>query len=165
MSTSFTFLDPVLTENYCAAAGVTYCPNLVTSYGYGPNLIGPQAPAGTNLPVTPKFKGNLVARYSIPEIHGWQPYGQVSWVYQTETAPLLLTYQVESVGMQPAYGLVNLTLGAHQDTTNVQFVVNNLADRRAELTRFTQTTQQSDNQAYIIPAQPRTFYLKFGQKF
>jgi len=58
-----------------------------------------------------------------------------------------------------------LALGAHQGTTQVQFVVTNLADRRAELTRFTQTTQQSDNQAYIIPAQPRTFYLKFGQKF
>ncbi len=165
VSTSFTFLDPVLTENYCAAAGVTYCPTLVTSYGYGPNLIGPQAPAGTNLPVTPKFKGNLVARYSFADIGGWQPFGQVSWVYQTETAPLLLTYQVESVGMQPAYALVDLALGAHQGTTQVQFVVTNLADRRAELTRFTQTTQQSDNQAYIIPAQPRTFYLKFGQKF
>jgi len=165
LSTSFTFLDPRLTTSYCAAAGVTYCPDLVTSYGYGPNLIGPQAPAGTNLPVSPKFKGNVVARYVFSEVDGWEPFGQLSFMYQTQTAPLLLTYQVESVGMQPAYGLADLTLGMHDATTQVRFVVENLADRRAELTRFTQTTQQSDNQAYIIPAQPRTFFLKFGQKF
>jgi hypothetical protein len=38
-------------------------------------------------------------------------------------------------------------------------------DRRAELTRFAQTNPVNDNQPYIIPAQPRTFYIKFGQKF
>jgi outer membrane receptor protein involved in Fe transport len=77
----------------------------------------------------------------------------------------LLNYQVQSVGMQPAYGLVDLSLGAHNTNTTVQFVVTNVADRRAEISRFTATTQQTDNQPYIIPSQPRTFALKFGQKF
>jgi outer membrane receptor protein involved in Fe transport len=165
LSANFTFLDPRLTENYCAQAGVTSCPDLVTPQAYGPALIGPQAPAGTNLPVQPKFKGNFTARYTWEEIDGWRPFGQASWMYQTETAPLLLTYQVNSVGMQPAYGLIDLTLGMHQDTTMVQLVVTNLIDRRAQLTRFTQTTQLDDNQPYIIPTQPRTIALKFGQKF
>ena len=41
-------------------------------------LVGPQAPAGTNLPLTPKFKGNLIGRYSFTTWAGWAPYGQVS---------------------------------------------------------------------------------------
>jgi len=44
-------------------------------------------------------------------------------------------------------------------------VVTNVADRRAQLSRFTQTSPSNDNQVYIIPAQPRTIAIKFGQKF
>jgi outer membrane receptor protein involved in Fe transport len=165
LSTNFTFLDPRLTSNYCGVAGVTSCAGQVTPEAFGPNLIGPQAPAGTNLPVTPKFKGNLVARYSFDDVNGWKPFGQVSWVYQTQTAPLLRVDETANVGMQPAYGLVDFVAGIHQDTTTVQLVVTNVADRRAVLTRFAQTNPQVDNQSYIIPTQPRTIAIKFGQKF
>ena len=60
---------------------------------------------------------------------------------------------------------MDFVVGAHTDTTQVQLLVTNVMDRLAELTRFTQTNPQNDNQPYIIPAQPRTIYLKFGQKF
>ncbi|MGA2840620.1 MAG: TonB-dependent receptor, partial [Steroidobacteraceae bacterium] len=78
LSTSFTFLDPRLTSNYCGAQGVTNCPDQVTPQAFGPNFAGPQAPAGTNLPITPKFKGNIVARYSFDEVAGWKPFGQAA---------------------------------------------------------------------------------------
>ncbi len=166
LSTSFTFLDPRLTEAYCGKVGVTSCPDLSTPTGFGPPLIGPEAAKGANLPITPKFKSNVVGRYTFQEISGWKPFGQLSWVYQTQTKPLLLNYQEASVGMQPSYGLVDLATGASLDNkTTVQVVVTNLCDKRAELTRFAQTNPQVDNQAYVIPAQPRTFYLKFGQRF
>jgi iron complex outermembrane recepter protein len=166
LSTNFTFLDPVLTQNYCGQEGVTSCPNQVTPNTFGgPPLIGPLAPAGTNLPVSPKFKGNVVARYTFDEINGFKPFAQASFVYQTETAPLLLVNEVENVGMQPAYGLLDLVGGARVDNMMIQLVVTNATDRRAELSRFAQTNPVVDNQAYIIPAQPRTVYLKFGQKF
>jgi len=164
-TTSFTFLDPRLTQNYCGTAGVTNCPTQVTPEAFGPPLIGPQAPAGTNLPVTPKFKGNIVARYTFQEVDGWEPFSQLSWIYQTQTAPLLRVDEANIVGMQPAFGLVDLVLGMHDSNTTAQLVVTNLADKRAELTRFAQTNPAVDNQAYVIPAQPRTIYLKFGQKF
>ena len=38
-------------------------------------------------------------------------------------------------------------------------------DRLAQLSRFTQIAPQNDNQVYVIPTQPRTFILRFGQKF
>lgn len=166
LSTSFTFLDPRLTQNYCGEAGVTNCPGQVTpnTFGGAP-VIGPTAPAGTNLPVTPKFKGNVVARYSFNEVNGWTPFAQASFVYQTQTAPLLLVNEVQNVGMQPAYGLLDLAAGAHVEKTMIQLLVTNVTDRRAQLTRFAETNPVNDNQPYIIPEQPRTVYIKFGQKF
>ena len=164
LSTSFSFLDPRLTSDYCGTPSHT-CPNLVTSDPDGATLVGPQAPSGTNLPVTPKFKGNVVARYTFSEIGGWEPFGQASVIYQTQTSPLLRVDEAKIVGMQPAYGLIDLALGAHLDTTMVQLIVTNVVDRRAQLTRFVQTNPAVDTQAYAIPAQPRTIALKFGQKF
>jgi hypothetical protein len=61
-----------------------------------------------------------------------RPFAQVSWVWQTQTSPLVVT---------------------------------NVADRRAELSRFAQSNPVTDNQPYVIPAQPRTIAIKFGQRF
>jgi iron complex outermembrane recepter protein len=165
LSTNFTFVDPRLTENYCGVAGVTNCPNQVTSEAFGAPIIGPLAPSGTNLPITPKFKGNVIARYSFDEINGWKPFGQASWVYQTKSTPTLKIDQARNIGMQPAYGLVDFVGGAQYDNMTVQLIVTNVADRRAQLTRFAQTNPSNENQPYIIPAQPRTFAIQFGQKF
>jgi len=51
----FTLLDAKLTQNFCGD------PTMCTTPGYEQI-----APAGTRLPVTPKFKGNLTARYTLP---------------------------------------------------------------------------------------------------
>ena len=59
----------------------------------------------------------------------------------------------------------DLAAGVHQDKMMIQVFVSNVADRRAELTRFNQTNPSNDNQTYIIPEQPRTIGIKFGQKF
>jgi iron complex outermembrane receptor protein len=165
LSTSFTFLDPRLTSNYCGVAGVTNCPNQVTAEAFSPNLIGPQAPSGTNLPITPKFKGNVIARYTFDEMLGWKPFAQSSWVYQSKSTPTLRVDQTRIIGMQPAYGLVDLMGGATMNQTTVQLIVTNVADKRAQLTRFVQTVPSADPQPYIIPTQPRTFAIQFGQKF
>jgi iron complex outermembrane recepter protein len=69
LSANFTFLDPRLTQNYCGQEGVTSCPDQITPNNFeGPPVVGRLAPAGTNLPMTPKFKGNMVARCSFGEV-------------------------------------------------------------------------------------------------
>ncbi len=167
LSANFTFLQAQLTQNYCGKQGVTDCPTLQTPEPYLPGnvLIGPQAPSGTDLPVTPKFKGNLIARYNFADISGWQPYGQAAFNYQSETAPLLRIDQAAVVGMQPAFGLVDLAAGVSDNGMTIQLLVTNVGDRRAVLTRFEQTVPTNENQSYIIPSQPRTIFLKFGQRF
>lgn len=165
LSSSFTFLDPRLTQDYCGSAGVTSCPNQVNSEVFGPPLIGPLAPAGTNLPITPKFKGNIIGRYTFDQVAGWKPFGQASFVYQTKSTPTLKVDQAATIGVQPAYGLLDLMGGASLDKTTLQLIVTNVTDRRAQLSRFVQTNPDHDNQPYVIPAQPRTIALQFGQKF
>jgi iron complex outermembrane recepter protein len=170
LSTDFTLLNPVLTTNYCGQIGVTSCPG-VNPQGYSPYLpggvwIGPLAPAGTNLPVTPKFKGNVVARYTVPTGQNWTSYAQLSGMYQSKTAPVLLANEVAVYHDMPAYALFNLKIGA--DSANgmhVDFFITNLMNRLAELSRFTETNPRIDNQVYIVPAQPRTFGVEFGQDF
>jgi outer membrane receptor protein involved in Fe transport len=166
LSTNFTFLDPVLTQDVCSG-GAPPCPTDTTDIPFGnPNvLVGPWASAGTNLPITPKFKGNIVARYTFDQLGDWRPFGQASWVYQTKSTPSLRVDNAQVIGMQRAFGLLDLTAGLERDNMHVQLLVTNVADRRAQLTRFVQCTVNVCEQPYIIPSQPRTIAIQFGQKF
>jgi len=157
LSTNVTLLNPVLTQNYygCIPGAANCTP-----------LPPPEAPAGTNLPVTPKFKGNLIIRYSLASIGNWKPYAQAAGMYQTETSPVLLVSQAKTLGDMPAYALVNLKLGADSaGGMHVDLYISNLMNRDAQLSRYTESNPSLDSQVYIVPAQPRTFGLEFGQDF
>jgi outer membrane receptor protein involved in Fe transport len=157
LSANFTLMDPVLTQNYYGCIpGTPPCTPLPP----------PEAPAGTNLPVTPKFKGNLVVRYSFFPGGNWKPYAQLSAMYQSETSPVLLTAQNGVYGNMPAYALLNLKLGADSASgVHADLFISNLLNRRAQLSRFTESNPSTDTQVYIVPAQPRTFGVEFGQDF
>ncbi|HTC14686.1 MAG TPA: TonB-dependent receptor, partial [Steroidobacteraceae bacterium] len=176
LSTNFTFLNPYLTQNYCGQIGVTNCPTLQTYYAFdfpgavkqpgGEYMwIGPQAPTGTNLPVVPKFKGNIVARYTFSPIDDFSPFGQAAFVYQTQTSPNLIVPSSLVIGNMPAYGLLDLSAGADNGKMSIQLFLINVTDKRAQISRFTETNPQVDNQVYIAPAQPRTISLNFSQRF
>ena len=110
-------------------------------------------------------KGNVIARYTFSEMAGWKPFGQASWVYQNKSTPALRVDQARIIGTQPAYGLVDLVGGAQLNAMTIQLIVTNVADRRAQLSRFVQTVPSVDPQPYVIPTQPRTIAIQFGQKF
>ena len=79
----------------------------------------------------------------------------------------------EIVGEQPSYNLVDLSVGMTNGTYSFDLYINNAFDELAEVTRTTQcsilTPDRSEAlcgaQPYIVPFQPRTIGLKFGQKF
>jgi iron complex outermembrane recepter protein len=156
LSVNLTLLDPILTQTYtgCVPGDLTCTPP------YAPT------PAGTNLPVTPKFKGNLIARYSLATVGNWKPYGQLSAMYQTQTSPVLRVDQDAVIGNMPAYALVNLKLGADSASgMHADLFISNLMNRRGQLSRFTESNPSTDSQVYIVPTQPRTFGIEFGQDF
>ena len=157
LSTDFTLMDPVLTKNYYGCIVGVSCPTPLPPV---------QTPAGTNLPVAPKFKGNIVARYYLPLIHNWKPYVQLTGMYQNQTASVLLTSQDQVIGNMPAYALFNFKIGANAvNGMHADLYISNLMNRHVQLSRFTESNPSLDSQAYIVPAQPRTFGIEFGQDF
>jgi iron complex outermembrane receptor protein len=174
LSGGATYLHAVTTANYCGPSATipgtailsTDCPNQVNTYADGiPAPNGPEAPEGTQLPVAPKFKGNLVARYSFP-VGEWQGFVQAAGMYQSSTVPLLRLIDQIALGSMPAYGLLDLSTGVDRKGMFLQLALANVTDKRAQLTRFVEcATTTCGPQPYAIATQPRTITLKFGQKF
>ena len=184
LSASGTYIDAKLTSNFCGA----YVPGtlqLTTScatqqsgsatspipYWDGTVVTGPYAPAGTRLPVVPHFKANLIARYTF-NLGDYDAFAQAAYVYQDSSVPLLFPsfYQNGPAGQQhlgelPPYSLVNLSSGVKRNGLQFQFLINNVFNSLGELGRFAACTPTTCNQPYVVPVQPRTFWIKVGQKF
>ncbi|HXC08051.1 MAG TPA: TonB-dependent receptor [Steroidobacteraceae bacterium] len=180
LSGSATFLDAKLTQNFCGTTTLVFptsCPTQVSgsgsspiSYADGTTTIGPYAPAGTRLPGTPRLKANLIGRYNF-SLGEWNAYGQAAYVYQDSSVPLLFPafYSPGPNGPHlselPPYSLVNVATGAERNGVQVEVRVENAFDNRGQLTQFASCTPTTCNQPYISPVQPRTYWLRFGQKF
>jgi outer membrane receptor protein involved in Fe transport len=168
LSTAITWLDPHITANYCGAldqnTGAPITSNPCPPNASHPNPYAPLAPTGTQLPGTSKFKGNLVARYAFP-LAGLDAYTQAAFVYQSSEWDDLRIAQREAVGQLPAFGSLDLSFGLAKDKMTADFFVDNVFDRRGQLYRFTQCGSCSIVANYVVPTQPRTVGLRFGQKF
>jgi outer membrane receptor protein involved in Fe transport len=167
----FSLMDPKLKSNFCqypsATGGVQSdtCNEydstgaVVATHPFG-------APAGQELPTTPRFKGNLTARYGFG-LSDWQAHVQGALVYQSSVWPDLRTDERAILGQQPAYALFDATLGADKGPFSIELFVNNVFDRRAEIFRYTECTESTCG-AYAVYHgiyKPRVVGLKFGQKF
>jgi iron complex outermembrane receptor protein len=182
ISGSATFLDAYLTRSFCGTTTLAFptsCPNQQSgsptspiSFIDGTIVQGPYAPSGTRLPGTPRLKLNLLGRYSFPIAGDWTGYSQAEAVYQDASVPLMFPafYQPGPEGQQhlgelPPYTLLNLAVGAEINGTHIDVRLNNAINSLGELTRFSACTPTTCNQPYVIPVQPRTVWLQFGQKF
>lgn len=165
-SVNASLLQSRLQDNYCGIKGVT---DASCTYADPDGVVRPhptqlQAPSGADMPIAPKFKANAVLRYNF-ELGSWDANVQAAAVYQTLTAPALKTQDQHIIGMQPAYYLADLSAGIEKNGMHLELAVNNVTDKRAELSRWVACTVSVCQQPYVAPAQPRTVVLKFGQKF
>jgi iron complex outermembrane recepter protein len=181
LTANATYLHAVTTANYCGPATLTGnppslstdCPGQVNGYRFtaasgfaDPSVVGPpgpEAPSGTALPVAPKFKANIVARYTFP-VADWEGHVQGGFVYQTSSEPLLRLVDQINLGKLPAYGLLDLSTGVMRNRLSVELTLENVTDRRAQLTRFVECATTSCTQPYVIPTQPRTVFLRLAQR-
>jgi iron complex outermembrane recepter protein len=166
----FSLLNPILTVPYCSFAGANGGVQTSTCNNYSGGTPVPEpyaAPAGQQLPTTPKFKGNLTTRYSFPLNSEWRAYAQGSAIYQSAVWADLRTAERETTGQQPAYALFDANLGAQKGGLGVELFVDNMFDRRAENYRYTECNALLCGQqaVYAGIARPRTVGLKFTQKF
>ena len=177
LSAGGAFYDAKLTDNYCGwlrqdGKPETNCP----AGTLNPNgtfddpsddfaVDGPQAPEGTRLPVTPRFKGNLTARYTI-DVWGGEAFGQATLVHEGERRVDLRVAENDMVGNLKPYTLTDLSAGYRRDTWSLDFFIKNAFNTRAQLARFEECAIGTcGNQPYTVVAQPRTFGVRFSQEF
>ena len=125
----------------------------------------PEAPAGSRLPITAEFKGNLRARYAF-EIGGFDAFWQGSVVHEGDRRSDLRIAEGAILGNLDAYTLVDFSAGIGRGNWSLDAYVRNVFDERAELSRFAQCAEATCGfQPYTVVAQPRTFGIRFSQKF
>jgi outer membrane receptor protein involved in Fe transport len=170
LSAGAAYIDAYLAQNYCGALNPDGTP--VTSSpcppdAHHPTAFTPLAPEGTQLPTTPKFKGNIGARYTMPLMADYEGYVQGNLVYQSAVWPDLRVKERGLLGQQPAYALANFSIGVNKDSYSLELLVKNAFDRRASLYRYSECTQATcaPIAVYNAIAVPRLIGLQFGQKF
>lgn len=146
------YTDAKITKNLCATADPTF-----TCGG------SPVSPAGTRLPITPKFKLSSTARYTA-EMGNSKPYGQINVAYQGSASGDVRVAQALLLGELPAFTTVNLALGIEWDSFNVELYAANVFDERGQSSRFVQCGQ-CYQRPYVVPIAPRTIGLRAGTKF
>jgi outer membrane receptor protein involved in Fe transport len=166
----FSWLNPILTVPYCKYADQNGGVQTATCFNYasGTPVAEPYAaPVGQQLPSTPKFKGNLTARYNPASVGEWQPHVQGSLVYQSAVWADLRTEQREDLGQQPAYAVVDASIGAEKGGLGVELFINNVFDRLAENYRYAECNAAvcGVQAVYANVQKPRLIGVKFAQKF
>lgn len=167
VAAGFGWYDSELTENYCGATDANGNP--IT------NCANPEAPAGTRLPITPEFKGNINARYTW-DWKDFEPFFQVAYLYEGERRTDLRITANDILGDMPSYNMVDLSAGIRKDNWTLNLYVKNLTDARAQFNRFTMCAEAvcgasgvaplyPDGQIYEVVSTPRTIGLRFAQDF
>ncbi|MGH8242185.1 MAG: TonB-dependent receptor, partial [Steroidobacteraceae bacterium] len=113
------YYDSELKDDYCDFDDAGNCVNV-------------KAPAGTPLPLTPDFKGNLIARYSFP-LSNFDAYTQGALVYQTDRASILDQDDLALYGDIPSSTFLDLAFGVENDKYAVELFVTNATDEDSPL--------------------------------
>jgi len=125
----------------------------------------PWAPAGTPLPVTPDFKGNLIARYTFP-LGGFEGHLQGAYGYQASRPSIINVADNELYGDIPSSNFLDLAFGVENDKYAVELFLSNVTDEDAPIFVGSECTPQVCGvQPYGVMIRPRTVGLRFSQDF
>ncbi|MEK6542339.1 MAG: TonB-dependent receptor [Pseudomonadota bacterium] len=149
------YTDAETRQNLCAIADPTFA-----CTGAGNSV---SAPAGTRLPITPRFKGNVTARYAFDLGQG-RAHVQGVVAHQSSASADIRTGPAASLGRLEGFTTVGLSFGIDWSSWTFEAFASNLFDERGQLTRFQQCGACSQR-TYIVPIQPRTLGLRAGYRF
>ncbi|HEY2069974.1 MAG TPA: TonB-dependent receptor [Rhizomicrobium sp.] len=153
LSSSGAYNDGSLTQPFCRDTTIV-CTNAVAN-----------APAGTQLPITPLWKINAIARYDWT-IGNFNAHVQGSLVHQSGTWSDLRLFERSLLGKNKPFTTFDFTTGLERDDWSIEFFIQNLTDERGELGRYAECTPGTcGSEPYILPTQPRTIGLTFSKKF
>ena len=146
-----------LTENYCGTLDAN--DNPVT------DCDAPLAAKGTQLPITPKVKGNVTARYNF-DAWGQQAYVQVAAFGVGRRRSDLRDLENSILGDLPGYGSVDLSTGFKYNQWSFDAYLKNAFDDRGQIARYAECQPTiCGGTTYIIPIQPRTVGIRATYDF
>ena len=157
LSTAFTLDTATLQSDVCkfATSADKPCPSP------GNKLL---APNGSRLPVSSKFKANAIARYEW-SIGDTVWHAQTAAVYQTDAFASLRTSEQQVIGKLPAYASFDFAIGNSVGPWSTELSIQNVADRRGEVNRYTTCVPATCSLINVIPIKPRLLALDIGYKF
>ena len=135
-----------------------------------------QAPAGTRLPLTARFKGNALARYEFP-VMAMNGHVQAAVTHEGSRTSDLRLVERDILGPLPAYTLVDLSAGIENDSWSAEIFVRNLFDELGKVGNAIQCVEtvcgtdlrplgfDRGPGVYTFVTQPRTIGVKLGAKF
>jgi len=161
-------IDWLVTDNLMLSGGGTYTDaELTQDFCHKSSTCAPgftvDAPKGTQLPVTPRFKGNLVGRYTF-DVAGYDAHVQGALSYRGSAWSVLCASDRAALGKMPAYETFDLVAGMDFDNWSAEIGATNLFDSHGQNDRFMECAVCAA-QPYITPIQPREIFIRFGQKF
>ncbi len=136
------------------------------NYDEDGNITEILAPKGSPLPITPEFKGNVVARYTFP-IGDFESYVQGAVAYESSRPSTLDVADNDVLGDIPSSTVFDLSAGIRKDSYSLDLFIDNVLNEDSLLYVTTQCTVGvcGVNQTYGYRLQPMTIGLKFSQKF
>jgi outer membrane receptor protein involved in Fe transport len=152
LGAALSYYDSKLKDDYCDFDPPGVCANV-------------NAPAGTPLPLTPDFKGNLIARYSFP-LASFESYVQGALAYQTSRASTLAIAENDVLGDIPSSTYLDLAFGLDNDKYAIELFLSNATDEDAALSISVDcTVGVCGPQPWAVQNRPRTFGIRFKQEF
>lgn len=166
---SFAWYNAKLTENYCGWLKPDGKPETVCPAGTvapdGEVVAGPQAAKGTQLPVTPRFKGALNARYTF-DLGSGEAYWQASLSHAGKRRVDMRAAETALLGYLDSYTLVDLSAGWRKGNWSLDVFLKNAFDERAQMSRFAQCAALTCGyEPYTVIAQPRTLGVRVSREF
>jgi len=124
-----------------------------------------KAPKGTPLPITPDFKGNLIARYSFP-MGGFNAYTQGTLAYQTSASSQLELADNAAYGDIPSSTFLNLAFGAEFGKNTAELFIENVTNEDAPLGVTSECTPSVCGvQTKGVKARPMTVGVRYTHDF
>ncbi len=181
LTAGVTLLKSKLQADYCGFLDASGKPATVCTPGTinpqtGNPVDGPQAPKGTQLPLTAKQKANLTARY-VFDAFGGEGYLQAAGFVEGRRRTDLRVKENGLIGDMPGYASFDLSAGLKKNAWVFDVYMKNVFDSRGELNRFAECAtsvcvqpagSQYANvfgQYYVVPIQPRTIGFRVTRNF
>lgn len=155
LSGSATYIDAKLTTDFCP----------IGTDGNPVCSLGVAAPAGTRLPIQPKFKGGLTARYRI-DVGSAKAFVQAGANHQSGTRSYLTDFEASLLGDTSGFTTVDFSLGAAMGKWNWELFVQNAFDERGILSLNTVCVPTiCGDYTRSYPIKPRVFGVKVGMSY